>query len=107
MQGYEDSLEKHLQIATTPEAKAQILSISERLAFYASFTVEQRQAARIARFETLMREIGSISDVRIGEDAGMMSVRLARIWSLADGVPDIDLEEDIAFMTALGRSDAA
>lgn len=65
--------------------------LSESLKSFLSFPREARQAAEIARLRALLGQIETLARER-PEGA------LDEIFALAEGEPNIDLEDDIAWM---------
>lgn len=81
--------------AEVAQARARVV---ESLDHYASYSEEERLRARLSRLEGYLEQISHIAGHQRGLSTPELESKLSQIFLLSECVPDVDLEQDIAFM---------
>lgn len=86
----------------TPDGLATALyGLRRTVSVYEGFTEVERERAKVHRLHGVLRKVCGLTTSPIeGLTPEESRTRMSRIFSLTDLVPDVDLEEDIAWMRA-------
>lgn len=110
---FEDVIEKHrllrgasqLRVTLGPGATPDTLDeelhkLNIKTDEYGSYTDLERTQAQVARQRAIFARICTLTRTPEGADVDVLSEKLSQIFLAADFIPDVDIEEDIAFMQA-------
>jgi hypothetical protein len=87
--------------ATPDGLAAELEKLRLKIAAYASFTELEREQAKVHRLRAVLSRISALTTTPFdGVSMEETQKRMSEIFGLSDMPPDIDLEEDIAWMTA-------
>jgi hypothetical protein len=86
----------------TPDGLATELQGLRRIgALYTSFTELERERAKVHRLRGVLRQVSGLTTTPLeGLAPEEVQRRMSEIFALTDMVPDVDLEDDIAWMQA-------
>lgn len=87
----------------TPDGLATALEGLRRTgAVYASFSELERERAKVHRLRSVLRQVSGLTTTPLkGLAPGEVQRRMSEIFALTDMVPDVDLEDDIAWMRSV------